>query len=188
MANSPNVIDLSIPLADFLAQSVDDGTYSDIIETLKFDRAGQEAAATQQDEFTGQLWGNLQDDMFLTLYALNQGRKDYELDTVDAATDSDTLATLTTDGDAYRIEATVLGKTATDGEVAYARLQGVYYRTGGTVLLLAPTKTLAQIGLAGVDANLVISGDDVNLEVTGALGFTIAWTGRVATVQEFRAP
>lgn len=188
MANSPNSIDLSIPLATFLATAVDDGTYSDIIETLKFDRAGQEAAATQQDEFSGQLWSNLQDDMFLTLYALNQGRRDYELDTVDAATDSDTLATLAVDGDAYNIEAMVIAKTATDGEVVHARLGGLFYRTGGSVLVMAPTKTLSQVGLAGVDANLVISGDDVNLEVTGAVGFTIAWTGRVTTVQELRTP
>ncbi len=62
MANSPNKITKSTSLADLLATVVSDGTYSDVLETVKVDAAGQEAAATDIPQFGGQLIANLWDD------------------------------------------------------------------------------------------------------------------------------
>lgn len=45
-----------------LATAVSDGTYSDVLETAKIDRTGEEAAATQIAEYPGQLIANLWDD------------------------------------------------------------------------------------------------------------------------------
>lgn len=69
MANpvTPILID-SETLAQFLAKSVSDGTYSDVIETVKTDEAGKEAAASQIAVAAGQLWSNLGDDLFKITY------------------------------------------------------------------------------------------------------------------------
>ena len=47
MANTPGVVDFSIPLATFLATVVSDGNYADIIDDLKTDDVGNEADATR---------------------------------------------------------------------------------------------------------------------------------------------
>ena len=65
MANSPNLIQRTTTLATFLATAISDGTYSDVIETIKVDAAGQEAAATDIADAGGQLVANLWDDTTL---------------------------------------------------------------------------------------------------------------------------
>lgn len=71
MANTVNPIDFSAEdLATFLAKTVDDGTYADIVQTLKTDQVGEEAKATQIAIAAGQLWSNLGDDFFLKAYPL----------------------------------------------------------------------------------------------------------------------
>lgn len=62
MANSPNLITRSTSLADLLATAVSDGTYEDVIETAKVDKAGHEVPASAVSDAGGQLWANLVDD------------------------------------------------------------------------------------------------------------------------------
>lgn len=62
MANSPNLITRSTSLASLLATVVSDGTYSDVLETVKVDATDQEAAASDIAEHGGQLIANLWDD------------------------------------------------------------------------------------------------------------------------------
>lgn len=117
-----------------------------------------------------------------------EGAKNYDLDTNGAVTDSETLATLSSDGDAYYVETTVVGKTSSAGEVVVAEASGVFYRAGGTVLKLAPVHTVSEVGLAGADADLVINSDDVDLTVTGVAAKVIAWTVLTRKVVELRSP
>lgn len=188
MANSPSVVDFSIPLADFLATAVSDGTYSDIIETEKQDKAGAEASATEIKDFYGQLLGNLRDDFFLAVYTQLQGSQVTTLSTVGAVTDSLTVATLPSNGDAYYIEVTVVAKTSGSAELVQASLSGTYYRSGGTVFPLGPIHTVNQIGLAGADADLVISANDVDVVVTGVAAKSIGWDVIVKSVRELSGP
>jgi hypothetical protein len=68
MSNPTSVIDFDVTLADFLATAVSDGTWDDILDTLKFDEVGNEAAATEVDGAGGQLWSNMVDDYIITAY------------------------------------------------------------------------------------------------------------------------
>ena len=68
MGNTTNAFDFTVPLSTFLASSISDGTYSDLLETLKFDEIGNEAQATDIPSAAGQLWSNLADDYVLATY------------------------------------------------------------------------------------------------------------------------
>jgi hypothetical protein len=68
MAYPTNPIDLSIAWATFLAQSVDDGSWSDVVVTEKIDEPGKDAAATQIEIAAGQIWSNLIDSFVETVY------------------------------------------------------------------------------------------------------------------------
>ena len=101
-----------------------------------------------------------------------------------------TLATLTTDGDAYRIQVEAQGKTdaAAGGEVLDATLGGLYYRTGGAVLVLNPVSSVSRVGLTTAAPALVVVGDDVTLTATGEAATNIKWTARAVEVREIPAP
>lgn len=188
MANPTTKVNFAVPLADFLATAISDGTIADIIQVEKVDATGKEAKASEIKEFYGELLGNLRDDFFIAAYTQLQGAQNAALSTSGAVTDSLTVATLSTDGDAYYVEATVLGKTTAAGELVVVELGGVFYRSGGTVSLIAPIHTVTDVGLAGADAELVISGDDVSIDTTGIAAKNIGWDVVVRKVQEFSGP
>ena len=68
MGNPVSVIDFNDSLAVFLATAVSDGTYDDLLTTLKFDKVGEEAQATDIDAAAGQLWSNVVDDYIKATY------------------------------------------------------------------------------------------------------------------------
>ena len=68
MGNASNTFDFDDSLAVLLASSVSNGTYDDILTTLKFDEVGNEAEATDIDAASGQLWSNVMDDFVLATY------------------------------------------------------------------------------------------------------------------------
>jgi len=71
MANTVNVFDFqNESLAQFLAKAVSDGTYADVVQALKVDQSGEEAAATQIATAAGQLWSNMADDFVIAAYPL----------------------------------------------------------------------------------------------------------------------
>lgn len=191
MANSPSNIDFSVPLSTFLATAVSDGTWSDVISTTKVDEAGSPAPASQIRLYAGQLWSNLMDDLLLSLYSLNEGAKVYSQTTADATpVDVGTLATLATDGDTFAIRVQVSARTnaAAGGEVLDAEVGGLYYRASGVVLVTNPTASTSRVGLTTASAELVISGDDVILRVTGEAATDIGWTARAVEVREIPSP
>lgn len=191
MANPTSVIDFSIPLATWLSSAVSDGTWSNVAQDLKVDEPGQAAPATAISTAAGQLWANMVDDFILNVYGINQGAKSYETTTADAVPVSlATLATLTTDGDAYRIQVEAQGKTdaAGGGEVLDATLGGLYYRTGGAVLVLNPVSSVSRVGLTTAAPALVVVGDDVTLNATGEAATNIKWTARAVEVREIPSP
>ena len=148
-------------------------------------------ATTAISTAAGQLWANMVDDFILNVYGINQGAKSYETTTTDAATVTlATLATLSADGDAYviRVEAQAKTDAAAGGEVLDASVAGVYYRTGGVVLVLNPTATVSRVGLTTASPSLVVVGDDVTLTATGELATNIKWTARAVEVREIPAP
>ena len=69
MASGAVTAPISISLADFLATAVSDGTYADIVSVTKTDAASPgPTPASQIEEYGGQLYGNLVDDMWLVNY------------------------------------------------------------------------------------------------------------------------
>lgn len=191
MANSPSNIDFSVPLSTFLATAVSDGTWSDVISTAKVDEASNPATATAIRLYAGQLWSNLMDDLLLSLYSLNEGAKVYSQTTGDATpVDISTLATLSTDGETFAIRVQVSARTdaAAGGEVLDAEIGGLFYRESGTVLITNPTSSISRVGLTTAIPELVISGDDILLRVTGEAATNIGWTARAVEVREIPAP
>lgn len=185
MANGTNAFDFSVKLQDFLAQAIDDGTYADIINALKIDKAGFIAPATGITVASGQLWSNVVDDFMQRVYGLNPGRKDYTLATVGALTSNVVLATLTADGQLYRIKGEATGRTGTDAEVASVKFSGHFYRDSGVVNVIDPIHTIVETApLAGIDLDLDIDSDDVRLLATGIGGKNVGWAIRVELVEE----
>jgi hypothetical protein len=69
VGNTPNVVDFSKTLTDFLNDAVAGGTWNQIVGSiLKFDDPGDEAQAADIDAAAGQLWANLLDDYFRATY------------------------------------------------------------------------------------------------------------------------
>jgi hypothetical protein len=69
MANAVNIFNFAgEDLAAFLAKPVSNGTYADVFGTLKFDQAGEEASATEIQQYAGQLLGNGVDDFIQAAY------------------------------------------------------------------------------------------------------------------------
>lgn len=57
----------NVSLANFLATVVSDGTYNDIVNVTKVD-SGSPTPASQINEYGGELWANLIDQLFVTTY------------------------------------------------------------------------------------------------------------------------
>lgn len=191
MANTPSNIDFAVPLSTFLATAVSDGTWSDVVSTTKVDDASNPAPASQIRLYAGELWANLMDDLLIALYSLNEGAKVYSQTTADATpVDVATLATLPADGDTFSIR--LLASARTDavagGEVLDSEIGGLYYRSSGVVLVTNPTASISRVGLTTAVAELVISGDDVILRVTGEAATNIGWTVRAVEVREIPSP
>jgi len=71
MADPINPFDfVTETLATFLAKTVGDGTYADVVEALKIDQVGEEAKATEIRIAAGQIYGNTIDDFVLAAYPL----------------------------------------------------------------------------------------------------------------------
>ena len=69
MGNASIIFDfVNETLAQFLDNTVDDGTYDDVVVTEKVDREGKEKAATQIYRGAGKIWGNLMDDFIRAAY------------------------------------------------------------------------------------------------------------------------
>ena len=71
MADPINPFDfVNETLATFLAKTVGNGTYADVVEALKIDQVGEEAKATEIRIAAGQIYGNTIDDFVLAAYPL----------------------------------------------------------------------------------------------------------------------
>jgi hypothetical protein len=71
MADPINPFDfVNETLATFLAKTVGNGTYADVVEALKIDQVGEEAEATEIRVAAGQIYGNTIDDFVLAAYPL----------------------------------------------------------------------------------------------------------------------
>jgi hypothetical protein len=186
MSNSPSLVDLRVALADQLAAAISDGTWQDVIGATKQDRTGKVVVATASYLYLGQRWANFVDDFMQEIWRTNQGRRNYQLDTVGAVTDTETLATLTTNGECWRISAECVGTSATPGEVKHGKVSCIAYRSGGTVSLLSYENGNNEVGFAGTLVDLVVSGDNVNLRVTGQAAKTIEWDLRVENAERVR--
>ena len=192
MSNTPSQVNFSTPLATFLATQppgqVAGQTYNLVVNTLKADRTGFEANATQQAASAGQLLHNVRDDLFLATYAALQGQQSLNVQTTDATVNNTALHTFTTDGEAYFISVRVGARQTAQSELVTGVASGMFYRTGGAVLVLDPLKTISRVGLATADFDLVVTGQVVNLALTGIAATTIRWTPFVLDVKEVLAP
>ena len=183
MASS--TLDYSIALTTFLATTVDDATFASIVQVLKKDEPGKIAKASEIPLAGGQLWSNLVDDAFLELYRIHQGAKLYTTDTTTATpVDIATIDTLTTNGDAAYMRATVTARDgANPGNLVEVQLGGTFFRDSGTVSVMNPISTVARVGFTTATASLFVSGDTISARVTGEAATNIDW---VFTVNESR--
>lgn len=184
MSSASTIFDFSIPLSTWLATAYDDATYAAAFQTLKYDRPGYEANASQQAAGAGQFWSNGVDDFILFVYAHNPGLKDYELSTSGAVNDEVVIATLDTNGQLWRVEGFVTGRTTTDAEVVSCKVGGHYYRAAGSVNSLDTTHTVVRVTLASADCDLVVDGNDVKLRATGEAAKDITWHARITLAEQ----
>lgn len=169
-------LDYRIPLATFLATAVSDATWFDVIQKLKNDEPGKEAAASDIDEAGGQLWSNLVDDSWLEQYRIHEGAGLVSVDTTNATPIVTAIDTLTADGNAAYIRITVTARdTTTDGNVLEASFGGTYYRTGGAVLVANPITNVTIAGFTTASAAIGVSGDIVQVTLTGEAATNISW-------------
>lgn len=178
-------LDLTIPLETFLAATKGDGTWADIVQVTKQDKPGKLIDATGIKDFGGELVANIWDDMWLASYRIFQGAKLHSTDTADATpVDIGTIDTLTVNGDAAYIRATVTARDGSSpGNLVEVQLGGTFYRSGGTVSVMNPISTVARVGLTTATASLFVSGDVISARVTGEAGTDIEWS---FTVNESR--
>lgn len=170
-------LDYSIPLAAFLATVVDDATYAAIVQTAKTDFAGSEASASSIPVSGGQLYVNLLDDAFLEQYRIHQGAKLHSVDTSDATpTDIATIDTLSSNGDAAYIRATVTGRDhTTPGRVIEVQLGATFYRTSGVISPIGLVSSISQVGLGTATAELFVLGNVISARVTGPVAVNVRW-------------
>lgn len=186
MANTISKWDYSIPFATFLATSIGNGTFEDIVSKLKVDPPGEPAAATDIFTNSGQLLSNLLDDKLAEDYRIHEGNKLHAFNTTNATPANLTIETLANDGDAVYIRATVLAKSTT-GELLEMQLGGTFYRAAGIVSVLNPISSPARLGFAvTVVAELVRSGNDILAQVTGAVAKTVAWDFTINESRRYR--
>jgi len=183
MANPTSEADFTIPLATFLATAISDGDWGDVLDVEKVDEVGKLVPASQIKDAAGELWVNLIDDVVQKVWELNPGREDYQLDTVGAVTDTESLITLA-DGEFTDIKVRVMALTAANSERGFIDVEGQFYRDT-TVKVLQLISSPVQVGLTGITANLVINSNDVELVVTGIAAKTIEWQARVEHVRRF---
>ncbi len=171
-------LDLTIPKLTFLATSVSDATWGSVVVTAKTDEPGDEAKASEIPTAGGQLWSNLQDDMFDASYDINQGWVTGSQATGDAVdTAVRTLDTLTVDGESVFIDLVVHATwDASPANFLEAPLSGLYRRhSAGTISVVNPeTANFPSFGTFAF-ASIVVNGDAIELHVQGEAATAITW-------------
>jgi hypothetical protein len=177
MANTTAAADLSLTYAEQVAEPVSDGTYSDVITTLKTDETGLEAPASAISKYSGRLWANFVDDFMRAVWDSLQGLAVYSVQTTDATPMLLDVAELPNDGDAVWLEYRFQAKTATPGEVVTGTLNGMIHNQGGAPTPLGDTGTIFTTApLAAASFEWAVSGTTVQTEIIGVAGKTIQWT------------
>jgi len=179
MANTTSKVDLTKTFAQFLAVAISDGTFSDVLLTLKTDEPGEAAPATAIPVACGELWANILDDFIRAIWDQHLGAEILTQSTTDATpTLVKTLATLTTNGDYIRIKTEINSKTdiAAGGELHTQTLEVIAWRASGTTNVAIFTDVKARVGLITTDATITINGDDVELKVIGEVAKNLSWT------------
>lgn len=181
-------LDLTIPLDAFLATTKGDGTWADIMVTTKQDKPGFIVDATEIKDKGGQLVANQWDNMWGQSYRIFQGNQLITHDsTDDAKTLIATLDTLTANGDAVYIRATVTARIiATPGNLLEAHLGGTFYRDGGAISVMNPISTVTPIGLTTAVPSLVFAGNDIFARVEGEVAKNIAWDFTIDELRRLR--
>ena len=177
MANTTPAADLSLTYAEQVAVVVSDGTYSDVITTLKTDGTGLEAPASAISKHGGQLWPNFVDDYMRATWDSLQGLAVLGLQTPDAALVSLNVAELPASGDAVWLSFRYQAKTATPGEVVSGSMSGLFYNNAGVLTSAGDTSAnFPSVPLAAAVIDWGMSGTTVQLDVTGVAGKLIQWT------------
>lgn len=181
-------LDLTIPYNTWIAQTIGDGTWADVIVRTKNDKPGNLVDATEIKDFGGQLVANVWDDMFVENYRIHQGNQLISHDSAsDDKDDIATLDTLTVNGDAVYIRATVMARVAgTPGKVFEAHLGGTFYRDGGTISVLNPVSALSLAGFTTATAVIIVSGDDIVARVQGENVTDITWDYTIDELRRLR--
>lgn len=183
-----NNLDLTIPLETFLAATVGNGTWADVLVTTKQDKPGSIIDALGIEFNGGQLVANQWDNMFRQMYRIHQGNQLITHDsTDDAKTLIATLDTLTADGDAVYIRATVTARIiATPGNLLEAHLGGTFHRVGGAISVVNPISTVTPVGLTTAVPSLVFAGNDIFARVEGEVATDIAWDFTIDELRRLR--
>jgi len=189
MANAVSKCDFTIPWATFLATAIGDGTFADILSTLKTDEPGEIADATDIEFYCGQLWSNLGDDFLAAVYQNHPGLKSYTHASTNATpTAAITFPTYTADGETWRYEG--IATASEDGSAANrasCKFSATIVRTATTVFtILDPVSTVVDSGLPAMACALAQVGatNDIALYITGIAGTNITWNIRVTMAEQ----
>ncbi len=183
-----NKLDLTIPFLTFMGATEGDGTWADVIQIAKQDKPGNLIDATGIKDFGGQLVANIWDDMWVQSYRIFQGNQLITHDsTDDTKTSIATLDTLTADGDAVYIRATVTARIiATPANVLEAHLGGTFYRDSGAISVMNPVSTVSRVGFTTAAPSLLVSSNDIFARIEGESGTDIAWDFTVDELRRLR--
>lgn len=189
MANAPSAVDLNLTYAEQTAVVVSDGTYADVITTLKTDEPGLEAPATAISVASGQLWANFVDDYIRATWPLVQGGHVVSVQTTDATPTYVDLVDIPVDGDAYYIDLKVQGRTTTSGEVLSAYRYETSYNNGGSLFGIGINDDYdATAALAAGSITFSPTGTTQRLRIIGVVGKTIQWQVVVRSIYPVPSP
>jgi hypothetical protein len=178
MANTTTAADLAFTYAEQAAIAVSDGTFADVITTLKTDDTGLEAPASAISKYSGQLWANFVDDYMRATWDSLQGLAVFSAQTPDASPVLIDVAELPNSGDASWLDFRFHAKTSTPGEVITGTICGMIYNNAGVLQPIGDGGTLfttAPLAAAG-GVEWAFLGTTAKLELTGVAGKVIQWT------------
>lgn len=177
MSNPVNSVDLHDPA--FLT------THLELL-TKKQDFIPTTRAQSQQRP--NEHWGDFVDDFIKAMQAQGLIAPRLAVQTTNAVAISAGIVLTVIDGGAVRIDCELVGRLLPN-DLVYVRIRKRFQRSGGTILVDTDELTVDRSTggtLTTATADLVVSGNDVIVQVTGEAATTIDWQALPTFLQVFQ--
>ena len=187
MANPTSKVDFKTSLATFLAESIGDGTWADVINEVKVDEVGKEVAATAIKNAWGQLIANFLDDFVQAVWALHEDHSAGTLNTNGATSATYNLIDTLADGEGvhYRLHVQAHGSAA--NEIATFQVYGSFFRNGASIIRsqYAMTPYRSNLG-SGVTVDVDDDAYAIVVTCTGEAAKDIDWSITPYAIKRFK--